>query len=700
MPLRYDLIGRGLVVNFTKVLSPRTVNEFTAGVNRGEQDRWPLNDEVLAANQRSKTGLSELGQFHPEINPLDIVPRATWGGVPNAVNLATDAKFPFVGRNNIWNFTNSLSHIWGAHGLKAGIYYEPTSRNARRDSAFNGTFDFSRNVNNPLDTNWAWSNTLLGNFDSYAESDVGAFGYGRFKNLEWYLQDNWKVSRRLTLDYGIRFYWIQPNYSEPDNVAGFVPERYEPGKSPLLYQPVRVGNQRLGLDPVTGQTVPAVLIGAFVPGTGNTVNGIVVPKQEPSYPRGMIDDRGIHYAPRIGFALDVFGNGKTAVRGGVGMFYNRVFTDQILVMVENPPLLNTPVIYHNNLSTYLQSAGTLFPSNVSGLSRPGEVPAVINWSFGVQQNIGFQTVLDVAYVGSIGSHLMVSRDLNTVPYGANFLPQNQDPTNPGRPLPVNFYRPYPGYGSIQYREFSSTSNYHSMQVQLNRRFAQSFQYGFAWTWSKAMDFADGDTTNIAVHAPLRVWNYGKAGFDRTHNLTISYTWDLPKASSGWNNSFTRHVLDNWQLSGITTFVSGAPLGIGFSTTDGADIAGGGDGVRTVVLTNPVLPKGERTFTRFFNTEAFGRPARETFGNAPKDVIRGPGINNWDVSLFKNVPLGREARMLQMRVEAYNVWNHTQFSAVDTAARFTPAGQQANTRFGSLTAARAPRQMQVGLRLVF
>lgn len=207
MPLRYDLLGRGLVANLTKVISARTVVEFTAGVNRGLQDRWPLNATVLAANQRSKVGLQSLGQLHPEINPMDIVPQCTFGGVPNAVNLATDAKFPFVGRNNIWNFTNNFSHVRGSHALKIGIYFEPTSRDARRDSAFNGNFDFGRNVNNPLDSNWAWANTVLGNFNSYSESDAATFGWGRFKNLEWFLQDNWKVTRRLTLDYGIRFYW-------------------------------------------------------------------------------------------------------------------------------------------------------------------------------------------------------------------------------------------------------------------------------------------------------------------------------------------------------------------------------------------------------------------------------------------------------------------------------------------------------------
>lgn len=696
-PMLYNLRGKGIVANLTKILSSKTVNEFTFGINRGEQNRMPFDEAALAANQRSKLGLASLGQFHPDINPLDILPNATFGGVPNAVNLSTEPKFPFIGRNNIWNFTDNLSTVRGAHTLKAGIYFEPTSRNTRRESIFQGAFDFGRNPNNPLDTGWAWSNTLVGNFSSYTESDAKTFGFGRFQNVEWYAQDTWRLTRRLTLDYGLRMYLLTPNYSAPDNVAGFVAQRWSAGQSPSLYQPVLVNGARAGRDPRTGQTVPAVLIGAFVPGSGDYYNGMVLASRDRDYPRGLIENRGVQFGPRLGFAYDVFGTGKTAVRGGFGIFYDRLQTDQVLEMVENPPLRNTPIIFNSNLTSYLQSQGALFPSSVKGLSRSGEVPNVMNFSLGVQQSIPGNTVLEVAYVGSVARHLMVNRNLNQVPYGANFLPQNQDPTTPGRALPANFFRPYPGFADIDVREFSSTSNYHSLQVQANRRFAKSLQYGVAWTWSKSMDFADGNTSTIATYAPLRVWNYGRSGFDRTHNLTFSYTWSLPTPQ---RDAITRHVLGNWQVAGITTFLSGAPLGIGMSTTDNADIAGGGDGVRTVVLSNPVLPKSERTITRFFNTEAFGRPARGTFGNAPKDVIRGPGINNWDLSLFKNFPLGAESRTLQFRWELYNAWNHTQFSAVDTSARFSPDGKQANTRFGALTAANPPRQMQLSLRVIF
>ena len=206
--MRYAIPGHGSVTNVTTILSPRTVNEFTWGINRGFQSRNFKDDAALAKNQRSKIGLAGLGQFYRQNNPVDYVPDASFGGVPNAVNLTIDPKFPFLGTNNIWNFTDNLSHVRGAHTFKTGIYFEPTSRNARRESLFRGAFDFGASVNNPLDSGWAWSNAVLGNFQSYQESDSLTFGYGRFKNLEGYVQDSWKVSRRLTLDLGLRLAWI------------------------------------------------------------------------------------------------------------------------------------------------------------------------------------------------------------------------------------------------------------------------------------------------------------------------------------------------------------------------------------------------------------------------------------------------------------------------------------------------------------
>ena len=694
----YSLGGRSLSTNLTTIVNATTVNEFTFGVNRGIQDRKPLNEKALSQDQRASHSLAALGQFHPEINPLGILPNATFGGVPNAINLATEVKFPFIGRNNIWNYTDNFTTIRGAHSFKFGVYFEPTSRNARFQSTFMGSFDFQGNSTNPLDTGWAFSNASLGNFYSYTESDHSAFGWGRFQNLEFYAQDTWKATKRLTIDYGLRLSYLPPNYSAHDNVASFVPALYQSAKAPALYRPAIINGVRVAQNPLTGQTAPAVLIGALVAGAGDPYNGIVVASQNKDYPRGLLNSRGLQYGPRFGFAYDVLGNGKTAIRGGFGIFYDRILMDQVLEMTANAPLVNNPVLYYGNMNTFLQSQAVLFPSNVLGLARSGETPSVMNWSLGVQRQLWRGILFDMAYVGTAGRHLMANRSVNLTPYGANFLPQNQDPTSPGKPLPVNFLRPYPGFGSIDIREFTSTSNYHSLQTRVNRRLAKSVQFGMMWTWSKTMDYADTRNTNLPIYAPMRVWSYGKAGFDRTHNVVISYSWDLPGFTA--HQPVLKSILDRWQLAGIMTFQSGAPLGIGLTTTDNADIGGGGDGVRAVVLSNPILAKGDRTLTRFFDPTVFARPAVGTFGNAPRDVIRGPGLNNWDVSLVKKISLGAEKRTLQLRGEFFNTFNHTQFSGVDTTAQFNPAGQQVNTRFGALIAANAARVIQVAMRISF
>jgi len=163
---------------------------------------------------------------------------------------------------------------------------------------------------------------------------------------------------------------------------------------------------------------------------------------------------------------------------------------------------------------------------------------------------------------------------------------------------------------------------------------------------------------------------------------------------------TRGIFDGWQLSGITAFASGTPRGISFSIPPNIDITGGGDGARLWITGNPVLPRGERTPDRWFNTSTFAPPQRGEVGNAPKDVIRLPGTNNWDMSIFKNFHLRSESRYLQFRWEIYNVFNHTQYSNVDTNANFSATGVQTNTQFGRVNGARDPRTMQLALRLTF
>lgn len=702
-PIDYSIHSRGLVATLIHTVSPTVINEFTFGVNHAAQDVVPLNQAGLDRNSRTKLGVN-IPQVHPEINPYNLIPNATFGGVTNAPQLWIEQRFPFRGRNTTWNWSDNISKLRHAHTLKAGVYVEQTLRDASRTSSFNGSFSFNRSSNANFDSNYAFSNALLGSVTSYTESDGHPQAHGRLRNIEWFLQDNWRVSRRLTLDFGVRFYRIVPTWSAGDRLAYFAMEDYRKEKAPLLIVPYRPtpSAARVGYNPVTGQTVSEVLIGTFVPGTGDFYNGMRIRDER------VMTTPPIHAGPRFGFAWDPFGNGKTAVRGGFGLYPDRFNDDQVLQFIEQPPLLNTFAAYNTTIKALLETPLTQSPSNVLSIQTRFSSPTVYNWSFGVQRDVGFKTALDVAYVGSVGRHLLQRRQMNAFPYGTNFQANVIDPTAAGTiPLPPNFLRPIRGYGDIGYIEFAGSSNYHSMQTRVNRRFSRSFTFGAAWTWSKAMDLVDSNNSYVNPFLDFRMRNYGKAGFDRTHNFSLNYQCSLPKFSRYWNNVLSRKVADGWQVTGITRFISGAPMGFSYSFIQSFDVTGtsGVSGVdsRVVLIGDPNLPKSRRTIYRHFRTEVVRPPDRSNFGigNAPKDAFRGPGINNWDISVLKNLAWGKnEARRLQFRAEFYNAWNHTQFSGVDNAARFDLQGNQVNGRFGEYTSARDARRVQLGLKFYF
>jgi hypothetical protein len=325
-------------------------------------------------------------------------------------------------------------------------------------------------------------------------------------------------------------------------------------------------------------------------------------------------------------------------------------------------------------------------------------PTVMNMSFTVQRDIGFNTVVDVGYVGSLGRHLSWIRSLQDIPVGTRSLPGNADPTNTRVPIPDAFLRPIIGYNGVNMNENNSSSNYHSLQVTANRRFVQNLEIGLAWTWSKALDYNDGDFGAINTVAPLREWNYGRAGFDRRHVVKINWLWSLPQRQ--WSFKPAGVALNGWQLSGITTFQSGAPVNVGYSLVTARDLSGTPSiAPRILVVGDPVLPKGERTFNQNFRTDVFRVPSAGTLGFLSKNMLAGPGINNWDLALFKNFVI-KEGLRLQFRSELYNAFNHTQFSAYDSTARFDAAGNQVNTRFGQFTAARDPRIAQLAIRVMF
>lgn len=717
--LHYTFTDNGITGNWTRVISPRLVNEASLSVRHSVEKGPPLNDAELAKLQRSTYNYT-LGQFNPQLNPLNIIPQVTFGNITSPANISYDGRTPLRGADTLISFSDNITYTLSSHNLKAGFYFERARNYEGATATFAGQFTFSNDVNNPLNSGYAYANAVLGNFTSYTESTFRPSGEGRQSLADWFVQDSWKATRRLSFEYGVRFSWYNQWYQSTDNSAAFVLERYDRARAPQYYQPactvaVPAGSScatanRRARNPVNGALLPAVLIGAFVPGTGDPYNGMVLGTDK-SYPRGFKEQQPVQVQPRFGFAWDINGDGKTALRGSVGVFnQTRVSANAIWTDVSrNPPISENPRIFYGNMDTLLSSAGTLFPSSVTGFDPDAKTPVTYNYTLGIQRDVGFGTVVDVSYVGSQSRHLQQQRNINLIPYRARHLdvnPQNANPVVAGTALPDDFLRPYPGYGNITYYENAGLANYNALQVAVNRRFIRGLQFGVAYTYSKAMDYTDGDRDPIATYRPARIWNYGRAGFDQTHVMVINYTWDLPRASRLWDNTVIKAVFDNWQLSGITAFASGTPGGIGLALVDtGTDLTGGGDGARVVVVGNPNLPDSKQTvaptgFVQWIDPTVFRRPARGDFGNAPKDVFRNPGTHNWDFSFFKNIPLWSESRRLQLRWELYNAFNHTQWSGIDTTARFDANGNQVNTRFGQVTAARQARVMQGSLRLTF
>jgi len=702
----YTFDDNSFILNYTRILKPTLVNELSVGYRHSTEAGSALSQEGLDAVTRSRIGYT-LGQFTPALNPLNLIPQASFGSTyPSAAAITFEGRFPLTGADTFLTFNDTMSLARGSHTYKAGFYFENSRNEEGKTGTFDGSFDFTVDASNPFDTRNPYANALLGAFKTYTESSSRPGGNGTASVLEWFVQDTWKASRKLTLDYGARFDWYSHWHQKGGEAAAFALGLYDPSKAPLLYQSTIVNGVRLARNPVTGQTAPAILIGALVPGTGDPNNGLVTDSGS-SYPRGFKNAPPILVEPRVGFAYDLTGDGKTALRGSFGMFHNtRVSGNVNWQASRNPPLQLNPQVFYGTMSTFLQSSGVTFPSAVQGFEKNTRTPLAYQFSAGVQRNIGWDTIVEAAYVGSRVRNLLQTRNINLVPYGARFLPQNLDPTT-NAPLNDNFFRPYPGYADINFFENSGLSDYNALQMQANRRFSRGFQFGVAYTFSKSKDYTSsadtgtGGNMRIATYQNPREWNYGLSSFDQTHVLVINYTWDLPKASSLWNNAAMRAALDNWQLSGITAFTSGTPSGISLALQDSAtDLTGGGDGTRVVVTGNPVLGPSARTFARWFDTSVFARPARGDVGNGHKDLIRLPGVNNWDMTLFKRIPFKSGRRYLQLRWEVYNVFNHTQFSGVDTTARFNPAGAQVNTTFGQINASRSPRIMQGSVRFTF
>jgi hypothetical protein len=314
----------------------------------------------------------------------------------------------------------------------------------------------------------------------------------------------------------------------------------------------------------------------------------------------------------------------------------------------------------------------------------------------------------VTYSGSVTRHLEVVQNINVVPDEARFLdrhPENRNPQNPASPLPSEFLRPYRGYQDINIRSHFGTSDYNGLQIQLNRRYIRGLQFSAAYTFGKTRGIADEDEAAISAVRPVHDWHYAPYASNQTQRLVVTYTWDIPGGSRLWDNAAMRLAFDNWQLSGENAFVTGDWMPVILTTADNFDFTGGDGGTRPRITGDPLCSSGNCDVTpgaggSYFNIDAFSRlTGRGDIGNAPVTFYRLPKIVLSNMSIFKNFQLGG-GRRIQIRWEAYNVFNQVNWSSLNTTAQFNPAGQQVNASFGQATGARDARVMQGAIRFSF
>jgi hypothetical protein len=615
----------------------------------------------------------------------------------------------------------NLTKVMGPHTAKAGFYFQHSYKPQSIFSSFNSQIDFVDDSNNPFDTSFAYANAATGVFRTYTQASKYALPEWRYKNFEWFLQDNWKLTDRLTLDYGVRFYYLSPQWDTTLQASNFLPDRFDPAQAVRLFQPGLVDGQRVGVDPNTGQIVSGRFIGRIVPGSGNRFNGAFQAGQ--GINDQLQDGNSFKTSPRLGFAYDVTGKSATIVRGGWGIFFDRPQGNMVFDMIANAPGVLVSTLQWGRLQDLASAGGD--PDPVLSMNPTAfnfEPPKIYAWNVGVQQKLWQNFILDLAYVGSESKDLLRQVQINAVPFGTTFLPESQDPTRaasstPGASaLPSDLLRPYPGYGNIRMWDYSGYSNYHALQTSVNRRFDKGFMFGVFYVWSKALginndDFSAG-VPNLTKEQTRRL-DYSYVAHDRPHNFVVNFVYQTPAVASGALGL----LANDWQVSGIYRWTSGRPYNIAFNIPGiGAANLTGTDGnpnARVVLTCDPGRGWSSDPY-RQLDTSCFAPPQPGSDGaESARYFVRNPPINNLDLSLSKKLRVRGEIGV-EVRLDAFNALNHTQFTGVNNTVNFTSLSDPTVTNlpydasgnlarpngFGTINGVAPPRTLQLVTRVTF
>ena len=676
----YNSPGKNVVGNLTWTISPKIVNEFEFVWAQGSIAA-NIKPGQFATSTAVNGALTD--QWTPD--PYGKVPGITINGVyGSAVTGFAAGSSPYKERNLDRTIFDNITFTLGNHTLRAGFQ---TQWMVKTENAVNGNPGFTFN---------SWGDFLLGNVASFSQTLPDIIPDLHFTNNEAYVQDDWKVTHRLTLNLGVRWSRFPSPTDLNDTLTNFSPAYYASQYTPAIDGGSAVTDTSAG-NFIAGQVVNGI---SLVPST--YTNGLVFPKgsacakAQAIAPLSSCSPYGSYvnpnynkdFAPRIGFAYDLLGNGKTVVRGGFGVFFDRLLDG---IWEQNafgdPPFAQKTTI-NNAPFDNINGGSTSVPLGPNGITVTGtpgfKVPYYENYNLSVQHELMPSTVLEVAYVGNVAHHLLGEFDMNQ-PTVASRLAAPTDSS-------VNYIRPYAGYANMTTRAPLFYNNYNSVQISVNHH-SHGLQLGLAYTFSKDLSTNSSDRSNVATNSYDFALDYGPSTYNQPQTFTANYIYDLPWYKT--QHGFIGKVAGGWEVSGITSFWSGSSFSLSqaFDPWDptglnvGIGTSAAGIAVRPDQIAAVHMPK---TVGEWFTTSSFAN-ATGHFGSEGNGSLLGPGYNNTDLAGIKNFRFF-ERLDFQFRAEFFNAFNHESFSTVESAT--------SNAAFGQITAGHSPRRIQFGAKVIF
>ena len=681
---------------------------------------------------------------------VQAAPSFQWGSrVANAPPNNSNPWGNFILDTASGNVNVTLTRVQGRHTLKTGYYYFK-SYQRRGQGTFIGQINFQQDTvgTNPCDTSFGFANAAIGCFSSYSQQSRWGEGAYTAINHEGFVQDNWKLTNNLTLDYGVRLVHQLPQYDGYLQASNFLPETWTAANAPTLYvagcangvSPC-TGTTRQAMNPVTRQFLGAnstLAIGTLVPNTGNRTNGVFpagqgIAKENGKYP-------ALAAAPRVGAAWDVTGTQRYVVRGGAGLFYDRPQAQNVYNTVNNPPFTRNVTVRYGQLQN-LGAAGLTTEATpaLTVWQYDMPLPTSAQWNAGLQMVIPFSSTLDVSYTGQHSYNTPTAVNINAIDFGAAFLPQYADPTQTTQnvatsyvttaPDLVRFYR---GYGAISQQQTIGWRTYHSIQLNLTRRFKNGFSLGFADTVQlydrqqagrRLQHNPDGTITERSDQADadrLLGNNY-----PQLHIMRGNFVWQLPQIKS--TSPLLRtigYIANDWSLSGIWSGATGAAYTVGFNYQNGGgnvNLTGSPDYAARVRLEGDPGEGCSGDPYRQFSTGAFQGPVVGSTGlESGSGYVYGCFISTTDLAIARTIRLGG-SRSVQLRVDLFNTFNQSGITNRNTTMSlsspanpidiqnlpFDANGNLIDSRsrprgagFGVATAYQGPRTLQLQARFAF